>query len=133
HGILNVCRSYVESPLACASGVTGSELKQRIREIMAQRRSLPMSFVRKAAIAIAGLAAIAIPLMIGVVRAQEEPRFEVATIKPAAPRHGPDGGGVSGGPGTKSPGWFNGPNVTLVELTRYAYNVKRFQGAEPDR
>jgi beta-lactamase regulating signal transducer with metallopeptidase domain len=48
HGILNVCRSYVESPLACASGVTGSELKQRIRGIMMQRRSAPMtSFERQ--------------------------------------------------------------------------------------
>ena len=32
--ILNVCRFYVESPLTCVSGVTGSDLKQRIVRIM---------------------------------------------------------------------------------------------------
>jgi beta-lactamase regulating signal transducer with metallopeptidase domain len=29
-GILNVCRIYLESPLRCMSGVTGSDLKKRI-------------------------------------------------------------------------------------------------------
>src|SRR5580704_4826161 len=33
-GILNVCKFYVESPLVCASGVTGSDLKKRIEAIM---------------------------------------------------------------------------------------------------
>src|SRR5262249_47493838 len=112
HGLLNVCRCYAESPLACTSGVTSAELKQRIREIMTPRRSLPMTFVRKAALALAGLVAIVAPLMIGVVRAQVEPRFEVASIKPAAPREGPDGGGFFGGPGTNSPGLFRPANVT---------------------
>jgi len=32
--IVQVCEAYVESPLACASGISGSDLKQRIREIM---------------------------------------------------------------------------------------------------
>ncbi len=36
-GILNVCKFYLESPLVCVSGVTGSRhLKRRIEEIMAQ-------------------------------------------------------------------------------------------------
>src|SRR5262249_54214825 len=34
-GILNVCKLYVESPLACVSGVTGADLKKRIGSIMA--------------------------------------------------------------------------------------------------
>jgi len=29
-GILNVCKLYVESPLACVAGVTGADLKRRI-------------------------------------------------------------------------------------------------------
>src|SRR5580704_13847301 len=36
-GILNVCKFYLESPLLCVSGVTGSNLKNRIRAIMTQR------------------------------------------------------------------------------------------------
>lgn len=35
--IASVCRLYAESPLACVPGVTGSHLKQRIEEIMANR------------------------------------------------------------------------------------------------
>ena len=33
-GILNVCKFYRESPSVCMSGVTGSNLKNRIEEIM---------------------------------------------------------------------------------------------------
>src|SRR5207249_5075322 len=33
--ILKVCSQYVESPLACTSGVSGSDLKKRIQAILA--------------------------------------------------------------------------------------------------
>ena len=33
-GILNVCKLYVESPLVCMSGVTGSDLRKRIQAIL---------------------------------------------------------------------------------------------------
>ena len=36
-GILNVCKSYVEAPMTCVSGVTGSDLKKRIVRIMAHQ------------------------------------------------------------------------------------------------
>src|SRR5437867_8414411 len=36
-GILNVCKLYVESPLVCVSGVTGSDLKRRIHAILTER------------------------------------------------------------------------------------------------
>ncbi len=36
-GILGVCKLYVESPLACVSGISGSDLKKRIVRIMTQR------------------------------------------------------------------------------------------------
>ena len=35
-GIVNVCKSYVESPLECVSGVTGADLKKRIAAIVAR-------------------------------------------------------------------------------------------------
>ena len=35
--ILNVCKLYVESPLACVSGVNGSDLKKRVAAIMVNR------------------------------------------------------------------------------------------------
>src|SRR5438445_13697921 len=46
-GILNVCRFYVESRLACASGVTGADLKKRIEAIMTKRIVIGMSAARK--------------------------------------------------------------------------------------
>jgi bla regulator protein blaR1 len=77
--ILNVCRLYVESPLVCLSGVTGSNLKKRIEAIMKNRIVLGLNFTRKAALALAGIAAVAVPIVVGItnarpVRAQSSPR-----------------------------------------------------------
>src|SRR4029077_8104902 len=36
-GILKVCKSYLETPMACVSGISGSDLKKRIMRIMAKR------------------------------------------------------------------------------------------------
>src|SRR6266403_2815541 len=52
-GILNVCKLYVESPLACVSGVTGSNVKKRIEDIMNNRIGVRLSVTRKAALALA--------------------------------------------------------------------------------
>ncbi len=68
-GILNVCKLYVESQLACVSGVTGSNLKRRIEAIM-KNRSLPrLTFARKLVLSLAGTAALAAPIVIGVLHA----------------------------------------------------------------
>ena len=88
-GILKVCELYLESPLTCVAGVSSSNLKRRIEGIMTNRRALDLNLVRKAALTLAGLAAIALPLAAGIVtapylRAQSAvlPKFEVASIKP---------------------------------------------------
>src|SRR5581483_9015454 len=39
--ILNVCKRYVESPLACVAGVTGADLKRRIQAMLSARTILP--------------------------------------------------------------------------------------------
>jgi uncharacterized protein (TIGR03435 family) len=87
-GILNVCKFYLESPLVCVAGVTGSNLKRRIEEIMAHRIARKMDFGRKLLLAAAGLAAVAAPIVIGMtdavpLGAQSQPKlaFEVASIK----------------------------------------------------
>jgi len=46
-GIIAVCKFYVESPLACVAGVTGSDLKKRIEEIMQHQNSLQLNSGRK--------------------------------------------------------------------------------------
>jgi uncharacterized protein (TIGR03435 family) len=88
-GILNICKFYVESPLACVSGVTGSNLKKRIEEIMTHQIARRLNFGRKCPLAAAGLAAVAGPVVIGVtnaprLRAQQQKTkaaFEVASVK----------------------------------------------------
>jgi uncharacterized protein (TIGR03435 family) len=65
-GILHVCKLYVESPVACVSGVTGSDLKKRIEAIMKNRSALRLSFVKKVALSVAGMAALAAPIVVGI-------------------------------------------------------------------
>src|SRR5579862_1361745 len=66
-GILSVCKFYVESPLACAAGVSGADLKNRIARIMSApiRHNLDLS--RKLLLGAAGFAAVLLPLLLGLV------------------------------------------------------------------
>ena len=65
--ILNVCKFYVESPLACISGVTGSDLKRRIVRIMTEQVARKLDFSRKLLLCVAGIAAVAVPVVFGLV------------------------------------------------------------------
>jgi uncharacterized protein (TIGR03435 family) len=91
--ILKTCEFCVESPLTCVSGISGSDLKERIARIMTHRLAEKFTFGRKALLGAAAAAAIAIPLALGMigasqVRAQKTqendaalPSFEVTSIK----------------------------------------------------
>jgi bla regulator protein BlaR1 len=90
-GILKVCRFYTDSPLPCISGVTGADVKGRLRAILEGSIAKELSGARKMTLAAAGLAALAAPFVIGMlnapaIRAQNapaaSPKFEVASIKP---------------------------------------------------
>jgi len=90
-GILKVCKIYVESPLRCVSGVTGSDLKKRIQAILTGRVAGELNFTKRVALAVAGLSALALPVIVGIlnaptIRAQNAPantlKFEAAAIKP---------------------------------------------------
>jgi bla regulator protein blaR1 len=95
-GIVRVCKDYLESPLRCASGVTGSDLKMRIGAILDGGLISNLSIAKKAALAAAGTALLTLPIAIGVLNAQVAPptgisdwqraaggkmAFEVASIK----------------------------------------------------
>ena len=54
--ILRVCKFYLQSPLDCVSGITGSDLRKRIRGIMTNRVSQKLTAGRKLLLAAAGLA-----------------------------------------------------------------------------
>jgi len=68
-GILKICELYMESPLKCVSGVTGANLKKRIEAIMANRPRLNLNPSKKAGLILAGILAIAIPVILGVTNA----------------------------------------------------------------
>jgi len=98
-GILNVCKIYAESPLRCVSGVTGSDLKKRIQAILTGRVSSELNFAKRAALAVAGIAALSLPLIVGILNAPaiqaqnapaNAPKFEVASIRACKdPSNGP--------------------------------------------
>ncbi len=128
-GILNVCKFYLSSPLRCVSGVTGSDLKRRIEEIMAGRLVLNLSLGKKLLLAGAGAVAIATPIAIGIlnvpqVRAQSAAKpltFEVASIKPSAEDTHRVGIQIVPGGGIRTTG------TPLKFLITFAYDVRDFQ------
>jgi hypothetical protein len=91
-GILSVCKLYVESPLACVSGVTGANLKRRLEAIIANRTRQRLNRVKKFVLATAGVAVVVGPVVLGlmmgignfVVRAQSPLVIRVPAIAPLA-------------------------------------------------
>lgn len=102
-GILNVCKLYIGSPLACVSGVGGANLRRRLEAIISRKLGMKLDGTRKAALAAAGAIAVALPLGIGLVNApfvhaQTTEKFEVASIRLGCGEGGGRDGGT-GGPG----------------------------------
>ncbi len=134
--ILKTCQFYLESPLVCVSGVTGSDLKKRIVRIMTQRTAAGINVRKKLLLAAAAITAVALPLSIGLMNASEgraqsgptggdsSPSFEVASIKPA--KSGSQGMFIRIQPG----GRFSANGITMKSLMQEAYGVKEAQIAE---
>jgi bla regulator protein BlaR1 len=132
-GILTVCRLYVESPLVCVSGVTGSNIEKRIQAILSGRIVHRLSFARKAALTSAGMAALALPIVVGMmnappVRAQSavaaRMKFEAASIQLNQHYTGlPINLGPIGG------GRFRATNIPLLNLIAMAYRLQELQVA----
>jgi uncharacterized protein (TIGR03435 family) len=126
-GILNVCRLYLQSPMACASGVTGADLRKRIEAIVANRISPRLTTARKLLLAAAGTAAVATPVLIGLwhapsgnAQSPEKLVFEVASIKRLDP--GPQGGPIPLAPGV-TPGGGIRSAVSIFNLICWAYRI----------
>ncbi len=66
--LLKAVRFCVESPLPCVAGITGADLTRRVRSIMTLRLRR-LSWVGKTALAVLGVAAIATPLIFGIMNA----------------------------------------------------------------
>jgi bla regulator protein BlaR1 len=124
--ILKTCQFYIESPLVCVAGVTGSDLKKRVEQIMRNDVQVALSALKRVALGAALVAAIAIPVTIGIVTsprlaaqtvapAADSPTYEVASIKPNA------GGGRIGG--MNSPGRVALTGMSARRLITQAYEI----------
>jgi len=141
--ILKVCEFCVGSPLACVSGVTGADLKQRMVHIMSEQVIRKLDFSRKLLLSVAALLAVIAPIVFGLVNAtpsvaqsQSEavsataPAFTSVSVKPSQ--------ALSANPtyaGSQShmvkmfysPAGYTAANVTLRELIEEAYGVQTEQ------
>jgi bla regulator protein BlaR1 len=124
--ILKTCQFYVESPLVCVAGVTGSNLKKRVEHIMKHDAQAALSLFKRMVLCAAMIAAIAIPVAIGIVTSPrlvaqivapspDSPTFEVASIKANA------GGGRMGG--TNAPGRVDLIGMQARRLITQAYEI----------
>jgi len=132
--ILKACRMFLDSPLTCMAGVTGSNLSKRIERIMADVPSEALTPMRKAVVAAVPVLVVVIPVSIGAltappIRAQQasaptgvNAEFEVASVKM-------NKSGLAGKVSiqTLPGGRFSAENVTLRQLIRNAYMLQDVQ------
>jgi bla regulator protein BlaR1 len=78
--ILRTCQWYVEAPPVCVAGVTGSNLKRRVEQIMTADGRAALTAWTRSLLALVALAGVAVPIAVGVLtprlRAQTPERFE---------------------------------------------------------
>jgi len=133
--ILKTCQFYLEPPIVCMSGITGSDLKKRVIRIMTEGIAHKLSPTKKILLATFGIAAIAVPIWFGILNPQRgraqtppangtpTPKFEVASIKPSKPSSGDHGLFRMG---LQPNGRFTG-SVTVKFLLELAYGFKDSQ------
>jgi bla regulator protein blaR1 len=127
-GILKICELYLESPLPCAAGVTGANLKKRIEEIMTQRIARKLNSPRKLLLVAAGIVAVVCPFLAGL-SAASQPAFEVASIRLCGDgqgrgdmKMGPPGGSPIVSPGRLNTGCaLLAANYPMAGLIQRAY------------
>jgi len=128
-GILSVCKFYLESPLACVSGISGADLKKRIVRILSEDYVCKLSLGMKLAMGAIGTIVITAPIALGLIAARPRlfaqllhanalsPSFEVASIKPS-----PQG---ESGPTIEQPeGRLIMKSVTVKFLIKFAYKAQ---------
>jgi bla regulator protein blaR1 len=91
-GILKVCRLCLESPVACVSGISGSDLRKQIDEILRGHEPRELRLANRVFLSALGVCTFAVPIAIGIAnspparaqaRADAVPVPEVASVKPA--------------------------------------------------
>ncbi len=67
--ILKVCEFYLQPPLTCMSGITGSDLKKRVERIMRNDVGENLKIRKKLLLAIVGATALALSVVVGALTA----------------------------------------------------------------
>ncbi len=128
-GILAVCKHYLESPLVCAAGVAGADLKKRIERIMSGSVSRRLNAARKALLVTAAATAIVMPILSGSILStsllaraafddSKAPSFQTVTIRQSQP-------------GTQTrmilvqPDGFKTQGFSLRDVITFAYDTQR--------
>jgi uncharacterized protein (TIGR03435 family) len=124
---------YLQSPLKCVAGVTRANLRKRIEAIMANRPGLNLNLQKKAGLMLAGVLAVAIPVILGItnaaeLRAQAESvlKFEVASVKPSPPLQLPLRGPVRMGMSVDA-AHVDIRLMSLRDLIIVAYRIRPYQ------
>jgi uncharacterized protein (TIGR03435 family) len=155
-GILEVCKFYAESPVACVSGVSGADLKKRIVRIMTGQFAAKLTFGGKLLLGMVGVAAVVVPLAFGAIAVPQSAMFKrvrVLYLRQDGPAYGggsphsssadDDGKPLPsfevasikpGDPSERNRG-FSSPdssqfrviNMTAKGLVTYVYGLKDFQ------
>jgi uncharacterized protein (TIGR03435 family) len=132
--ILKVCEYCVESPLTCVSGVTGADLKLRVKQIMTGGVMYRLTLAKKLLLLAMALTVVAIPIVLG----QADPAktttasqgtdadapmivFDVASIRLNKSGSGAAGFGFGSG-GDR----FRAVNTTFLQLVGMAYGFNTF-------
>lgn len=128
--ILKVCEFYLASPVACAAGVTGGELKKRIEGIVTNRFTRKLSYGKRILLTTVAIVVIAGPIAVslmnppnGRAQSQARPAFGVASIKTDHSVSTAMGGTV----GFKRGGSVSMRNVTAKTLIELAYGVEEYR------
>jgi uncharacterized protein (TIGR03435 family) len=131
--ILKTCHFFVESPLTCVPGVTGSNLKKRIERIMSHSPGARLSWWAKALLTALAVTTIAAPVGIGALTSPVRPvtvdravdghgrSFEVTSV--LRNNTGADRVLMRVQPG----GAWEATNVTLESMIRLAYRIQESQ------
>ncbi len=138
-GILKACEFCVQSPLACVAGVAGSDLKQRITRIMANRIARELNLTRRLMLVLAGALTLGVPLTCGLLQPSQSEgqtqavgaatipalKYDVADIRPNNSGEGPHiPSRIMNSP---DDGRLYATNLSLTVLVCIAYGVQGFQ------
>ena len=112
--LVECCRLYLQSPLACVAGASGSNLRQRVEMIMTSQPLAPLSRCKKTLLMAAGVCALATPVAAGwltspaghdaaarvAAAASGAAEVQIADARPARPASGAESSDADTAPAT---------------------------------